>query len=208
TRASSRAATCGCTSPAASASTAIRSASASRPRSPSSSCARSAPTASRERAPRRRCSDRSAQEEATGGIAGLLAVAQAEAVQARDQLAGLARRRVQPEEDAAESGAVIAIVEQRDVTARAEVAEELEQRSRTLRELEGVEHLVAHVRGPAAHHVADMRLGEIVLAEVQACVAQAAQVLRDRRRLVLAGDLEADEDVRFVARSEAVVELG
>ena len=49
----------------------------------------------------------------------------AEAVQEAVQLGQLVRRHLQPDEHAADVGAVVAVVEERDVPARTEAVEEL-----------------------------------------------------------------------------------
>ena len=87
-------------------------------------------------------------------------------------------------------------------------AEELPQRARPLGELHRHPHLVAHRRRPSAHHVPDVRLGEVVLAQVDARIAARGQLARDGARAVAARHLDPDEDVRLGARRQAVVELG
>src|SRR5262249_3473578 len=83
------------------------------------------------------------EQEPRGGVLGLRGVLEAELVEAGVELGLVVERHLEPAENPPEGGAVVAVVEQRDVPARAERRQELEQRARPLRELEAVEHLVA-----------------------------------------------------------------
>ena len=104
---------------------------------------------------------------------------------------------------AAEVGAVVAVVEQADVPAAAQLLEELRQRAGALGELEPAQPLVAHVRRAAAHHVADVQLGHLVVGQVHRLVAGARQLRRQRRAVLPRLRGEADEDVRLVAGRSA-----
>src|SRR5690606_17883583 len=108
-------------------------------------------------------------------------------------------------EDPAEVRTMVPIVEQADVPAPTERIEELHQRPRSLGELEAAQPLVAHLTGAATHHVADMELRELVVAEVLGRVAGRAERLRELRRVPLRARRDADEDVGLLATAEAIV---
>ena len=106
-------------------------------------------------------------------------------------------------EHAAEVGAVVAVVEQADVPAAAQLLEELRQRAGPLGELEPAQPLVAHVGRAAADHVAHVQLGHLVVGEVDGLVAGGDQLRRQRRAVLARLRRDADEDVRLLAGRSA-----
>src|SRR5690606_25024474 len=64
-------------------------------------------------------------------------------------------------------GAVVAVMEHRDVPATAELAEKVEQRTGALGELEAQHHLVADVCGMTAHHMTSVQFGQFIIGQVE-----------------------------------------
>ena len=78
------------------------------------------------------------------------------------------RRHLQPDQDAAVVGALVAVVEQADVPARRHARQEAHQRAGPLREDEAVAAARPAARAAAAaDHVADVLLGQLVAGQVE-----------------------------------------
>ena len=86
--------------------------------------------------------------------------------------------------------------------------EELHEGPGALGELEAVEPLVPHPGRAAAHHVAHVELGHLVVGQVDGGVALLAQPGGHRLAVAARRRLQPHEDVGLVAPGEAVVELG
>ena len=99
-------------------------------------------------------------------------------------------------------------MEQRDVPVGGQGFQEAQQRPGALGELEAVQHLVAGQQRASAHQVAQVRLGQIVVGQVQGLEAGRAQPVGDPPGLLAAADLDAHVDMGLVGIGNAVVELG
>jgi len=77
------------------------------------------------------------------------------------------RRHLHPDQHASRVGAVVPVVEQADVPIGPHPGEELEQRARTLGEVEPVDQLVARERGMPADQVAHVQLRHLVVGQVE-----------------------------------------
>jgi len=110
---------------------------------------------------------------------------------------------------AAVFGTVVTVVEHGHVEAGTKGLEELEQGTRTFRELEGQDTFVLHTgRGLAADHVAHMALGKGVARHVGDGVARGAQIFDDLFQLFrAAGEAQGGEDLGLLGVGEAVVEF-
>ena len=118
------------------------------------------------------------------------------------------RRRLDADQGRAEIHALVAVVEQADVPVRRHGRQEFHQRARTLRELETEQAFARRQRRAAADHVADVLLGQLVVAQVAHVEAFVLQGPRDVGGLAPARDLHADEDMGAALVGDAVVELG
>ena len=86
---------------------------------------------------------------------------------------------MQADQDAAVVRALIAVMEQADVPARAHQTQELHQRAGPLGEHKAEQTFILRQRRLAAHHVADVVLGQLVVGQVQRLEAMFAEVVGD-----------------------------
>src|SRR5690606_38351514 len=100
---------------------------------------------------------------------------------------------LQPDQDAAVVGALIAVVEQADVPARSHEAQEFQQRAWPLRKDEAQQALVLSQWRMAADHVTQVLLGQVVVGQVQRPETLAVEVGRNLGRLALALRAQANE---------------
>lgn len=118
-------------------------------------------------------------------------------------------RHLQPRDHAAVRGAMVAVVEHRDIPAPTQLVEKVEQRARALRELEAQHHFIDDMGRMPADHVADVQLGQLIVGQVQHREALFGQAGDQRAaRVVFRVGLHADENVRFTAGVVAIVEFG
>src|SRR5690606_2206862 len=104
--------------------------------------------------------------------------------------------------------AVVPVMEQADVPARADGVQEIEQRTGTFGKLEAEQPLVLDDAPAAADHVPHVQLGELVVAQVLEGIAALAQPLDEVRPLRGAvPELYPHEDVGTVRVAVAIVEL-
>src|SRR6266540_3635905 len=99
-------------------------------------------------------------------------------------------------------------MEHADVPAAAHAVQELHQRARPLGELEAVDDLVLGRRRVPTDEMAHVQLRHLVVGQVVCLDAASLELGEQFRRLVAAGDLDADEKVRDLRIRVAVVELG
>jgi hypothetical protein len=90
---------------------------------------------------------------------------------------------LQPDQDAAVVGALVAVVEQADVPVGLHQAQELEQRARAFGEHEAQQALVVREAGAPADQMAQVLLGEFVVREVERVEAVLVEGLRNGGRL-------------------------
>src|ERR1700722_16625023 len=99
-------------------------------------------------------------------------------------------------------------MEERNIPSPAQRAQELHQRTRTFGKFETEQRLIVNLARAPADHVPNVRFRQLVVGETVTSIAASLEVARDCRRLVVVSRLDADENVRLLARGEAVVELG
>nr|GEU28525.1 hypothetical protein [Tanacetum cinerariifolium] len=147
---------------------------------------------------------------AVGGdrVGRLVPVAIPERGQELPELVHLAGRHLQADQDAAHVAALAAVVAQRDIPVRRHAVQEAHQRARALGEFEAVQQLAVGQRALAAHQVAHVGLGQLVVGQVQCAEIVGLEGARQRARFAAVGDLHADEHMGFVLVADAVVELG
>ena len=154
---------------------------------------------------------RSAEKELVHRVGALVPVGVAEVLQEGLECAHVARRHLHTDQHTAVVGAVIAVVEEADVPAGAHLRQEIHQRARLFGEFEAVDQLLhsflAHCWGVAAHHVADVVLGHLVVAQVERRVAVLLQAFGQLQRLLAVSHLDADEHMRLAGRVVAIVEF-
>ena len=118
-------------------------------------------------------------------------------------------RHLQGRQHAAVGSAVVAVMEQGDIPAPAQLVEEVEQRTRALRKLKAEHALVRHCRGVPADGMANVQLGQFVVGQVDDREPLATEIFHQcSTRVVLGVGLHADEDVRLAILVVAVVEFG
>src|SRR4029450_11199127 len=96
--------------------------------------------------------ERSAEEQLVGDVLGLPLVGIAQTLEEGFEAAGPLVGHFEAREHTSEIRAVVAVVEQTDVPAPAELLQEVHQRARTFRELEPVDPFVPHLVAAAADH--------------------------------------------------------
>src|SRR5450432_3696576 len=106
------------------------------------------------------------QKHPVGAVLGLVDAVVAQATQESGEFGLVGRRHLHPDEYAPVVGPVVAVMKQADVPAAAHAVEEAHQRAGAFRELEAVEYLVLGVRRMAAHEMAHMQLGHLVVGQV------------------------------------------
>ena len=121
---------------------------------------------------------------------------------------GIARRDLHAHQDTRQVGPMVAIVEQRNIPRRVHRGEEAQQRTRPLRKLEPIEHLVGRMRRLAAHQVTNVSLRELVGGKVDGVEASLVERIGQLDRLTARRRSDADKDMRFRRIADAVVELG
>ncbi|RMO16362.1 hypothetical protein ALQ46_05467, partial [Pseudomonas savastanoi pv. phaseolicola] len=151
----------------------------------------------------------SAQKQPVRRVLALVPIRVTNLIQSSTDQMPLFLRHHQPGNHPAVSSAVVAVVEHRDGPAAAQTVEEVEQRARSLRELEAQHHFIIDPLGMPANHVANMQFGQFVVGQVQHRKTLPGQAGDQRAaRVVLRVSLHADEDVRLAIGVVAVVEFG
>ncbi len=105
--------------------------------------------------------------------------------------------------------AMVSVMEHRDVPAPAKLAEEVEQRTRSLGELKTQHHFVHNLGRATTDHVTDVQFGQFVVGQVQhrePLFGQTGEQLA--ARIVFRVRLYANENVRFAAGVVAIIEFG
>ena len=121
------------------------------------------------------------------------------------ELFTILRRYLHADQHAPVIGAMVAVVEQGNVPARAHVVQEVHQAPGRSGNRSGRD-LVLDPRHVAADQMA-RAAGHLVVSQVERGIAVLPQLLDQRPRFGAAGDLDADKDVRFALVVVAVVEL-
>src|SRR4030095_11644569 len=125
------------------------------------------------------------EEKTIGGVIGFDCVFVAESFQKRSEAGKIPIFDFKAREDAAEVGSMVSVVEQADVPSPRERVEEVRERAGTFGKLEAAQRLVLHFGCVAADHVADVKLGHLVVRQIDCFVPRAAK-LRDERIGILA----------------------
>jgi hypothetical protein len=107
------------------------------------------------------------------------------------------RGNLDPGEHAAVVRALVAAVEEADVPVLTHAVEEAHERSRALRKLEPIQHLVLGARGAAADEVAYVQLRHLVVAQVERTDPVSFERAGETLGLESPAHFEADEDVRI-----------
>ena len=104
---------------------------------------------------------------------------------------------------------MIAVVEQADIPAPAQMGEEVQQGAGPFGKLEAVQHFVVQVLRAAADHIPDVQLGGVVIGQVDDRIAALVQCFQDGRSFGPAAvQAHAHKYLRLGPVSVAVVELG
>ncbi|CAN7183690.1 hypothetical protein LJR034_000346 [Caballeronia sp. LjRoot34] len=98
-------------------------------------------------------------------------------------------------------------MEQADIPVRRHRRKEFHQRARAFGEFEAQQAFVLRERRMAAHHVADMLLRQLVVAEIDRSKSVFDKRVRHLHRFAARLDLHADEDMGGVGIGDAVVEF-
>jgi hypothetical protein len=153
-------------------------------------------------------SDIYSQEQSVGGIATLVPEFIARGPQVRQKFRQIGIRHLDPRQHPAVIRARVCVMEETDIPAAAERAEKLPQRAGAFRELQAIKALVLQPGGQPTHHVPQMQLRHLVVAQVGHGVAEFLQTLDDLRALIQpAGESNADENSRPRRIAVAVVEF-
>ena len=115
---------------------------------------------------------------------------------------------LQTDQDATIIRALVAVVEQADVPARAHQAQKLHERAGPLGEHKAQQPLVLSQRGVATHHVAYVLFGQLIVGQVQRVEAVFREVGCDLGRFTFALRGDTHKHMGIGRVTDTVVELG
>ena len=115
---------------------------------------------------------------------------------------------LQSHQYAAIIGTVIAIMEKADIPVGSHRGQETHQGSRSFREFETVEQFVFRERTLAAYHIADMKLAELIIAQIDGFVIVLLKRVDDVFLFLAVLDFDTDKNVSRFFITDAVVEFG
>ena len=148
-----------------------------------------------------------AEKECMGSILGLLHTGKPEPFEEAIEIVFVRRRNLEPGQDSTDGRTVIPVVEEADVPAFADAVEESNQRAGALRKLEPDQSFVLEVCPPSDHEP-NMEFRHLVSRHIHDLEAVATERFDECLALLDSpGEPDADEDVRGIGSTVAIVEL-
>jgi len=143
-----------------------------------------------------------------GGIVGLIDVVKAKIVEKTVQIIAFVGRNLQTDQYATESGAVIAVMKQRNIPASGGLAEKIKQRAGAFRKFKTKQHFIMHQIAAPADHVADVQFGQFVIHQINHRIIVVAQGLLQLLHFPAIMDGCTDKYMRFAATGQPIIEFG